>query len=308
MRNPRRGFSPIDLLVVIAIIAILIALLLPAVQKAREAARRVQCQNNLKQISIAMFNYHDTHMTFPPGHVSPPGDKLGRNMSAQALILPYLEQQNVYASINFWLGTADPANATARKMVVSTYLCPNDPAPHGPYGPTNYALVAGSKPNIGWDGKDLGKQPNGLFFQCSKIGVAQVTDGLSNTLMVMEMTRGESPTNTPVRAYAAKPGPMPEMVDAKQERGGERAFDRGGSWMSGGFLQTLVTVTLPVNAREYDLSYGLLEGGLSSSRSFHSRGVSAAFGDGSVQFLSDSVDMKTLEAMGTRNGGEVVNR
>ena len=308
MKSQRRGFSPVELLVVIAIIAILIALLLPAIQKTREAAKRVQCANNLKQLALSLHNYHDSYATFPPGHVSPPGDKLDRNMSALAMILPFQEEMAAYQKINFAMSPSSPANATARGISMKYFLCPSDDAPPGPYGGTNYLLVAGSKPSIAWDGKDASKQPNGTFFQISHVRIQHITDGTSNTIMTMETTRGQDQINTPVRAYAVKPGPLPDALEANADRGDKRAYDRGGSWIIGGFLQTLGNVSLPINARDFDLSYGLLEGGLSGMRSLHPGGANAGFCDGSVQFISNSIDQKVLEAMGTRNGGEVVNR
>jgi prepilin-type processing-associated H-X9-DG protein len=306
MKWHRRGFSPLDILVVIAIIAILIALLLPAVQAAREAARRTNCANNLKQIGLAMHNYHDTFNTFPPGHVSPPGDKLERFMSAHTMVLPFMEEAALYSLVNLWLGPTHAANTTARATAVKSYVCMSDSAPPGPYGCTNYALIAGSKPGIGWDGKDREKQPNGAFFQISKIQIQHMRDGTSNTILAMEMTRGQEGADIPPRAYAVKPGPIPEPLD--HDRGDKRMFDRGGSWIVGGFLQTLVTATMPPNSNAFDLSFGLLEGGFSSSRSFHRGGVNVLFADGSVQFLSDSIDFKTLEAMATRDGREPVDR
>jgi prepilin-type processing-associated H-X9-DG protein len=308
MQTHRRGFSATDLLVVIAIIAILIALLLPAVQKAREAARRTQCSNNLKQIGLALHNYHDTYRTFPAGHYSPPGDRMGRHIGTFCGLLPYVEQEAVYNQINLHLSPEHPANITARQAVVQTFLCATDPAPKTKFGASNYAFLAGSTPSIGWDGRDQKNQPNGMFFQISNVHLARVTDGLSNTIATMEITRGQDQMNNPVRAYASFPGPLPAAVDMNADRGDKRLFDRGSSWMSGGFLQTLITMTLPPNSKDFDLSYGIMEGGLSSSRSFHPGGVNVLFCDGSVQFLSNGVDFKNLQAMATRNGGEVVDR
>jgi prepilin-type N-terminal cleavage/methylation domain-containing protein len=126
MRGGRRGFTLIELLVVIAIIAILIALLLPAVQQAREAARRTQCKNNLKQIGIALHNYHDVARSLPPGRVRVPVDGQGRCYSAYAFLLPHLEAQNLYRMIDFDLNPEDPANAAAMDQTISYFLCPSD--------------------------------------------------------------------------------------------------------------------------------------------------------------------------------------
>src|SRR5437899_3867670 len=140
----RSGFTLIELLVVIAIIGVLIALLLPAVQKVREAANRTQCLNNLKQMGLALHNYHDTHRSFPPGILSTlsnpswkmtPGNcnseapDLGPGWSFFAFMLPYLEQDTLYRSIRFDLPLTDPANDAARRTLVKIYVCPSDTLP-----------------------------------------------------------------------------------------------------------------------------------------------------------------------------------
>lgn len=304
MEPNRRGFSAIDLLVVFAIIAILIALLLPAVQQAREAAKRVQCSNNLKQLALSAHNYHDTFRVFPPGHVSPPGDKLMRNMSAQTMLLPFLEQGPTYDRVNFHLGTEHPANTTSRSMKIAMFICASDPAPSLEWGGTNYPLLAGSTPSIAWNGDRQTKGPNGLAFQISKIYIGDIKDGSSRTMMAMEWTRGQAGLTSTRGAYAVKPGPLPDPLEENADRGDKLMFDRGASWMSGGFLQTLMTQTLPLNAKELDLSFGLLEGGLSAGRSYHAGGVNIMMCDGSVQFVSETIDRKVLDAMATRDGRE----
>ena len=139
MRTPRRGFTLIELLVVIAIIAVLIALLLPAVQAAREAARRAQCVNNLKQIALALHNYHDTIGTFPPGGIDDV-NWFGTWWNWPAFILPQLEQRNIYNAINFSLRNisvtdnslaAQDPNGTVWRSVINTYLCPSDSVGNG---------------------------------------------------------------------------------------------------------------------------------------------------------------------------------
>ena len=142
-RLPHSAFTLVELLVVITIIAILIALLLPAVQAAREAARRTQCSNNLKQIGLAMHNYHATIQTFPSGYISAvgsagPDDDRGPGWGWAALILPYLELNNVHDRIQFGKDIAAPANAVARTMVLPVYLCPSD----GGDKPSRYDLAS----------------------------------------------------------------------------------------------------------------------------------------------------------------------
>ena len=133
-----RAFTLIELLVVIAIIGVLIALLLPAVQAAREAARRSQCLNNLKQIGLAMHNYHGTHDTFPPGYISntqgnqPTGLEIGPGWGWGAMILNNLEQRPLYNSVNFSLLTSDPGSQTVRKASLSVFLCPSNTGGSGP--------------------------------------------------------------------------------------------------------------------------------------------------------------------------------
>lgn len=182
-RNRLRGFTLIELLVVIAIIAILVALLLPAVQQIRESARRVQCRNNLKQIGLALHNYHETHDRFPIGNVP------GTNFAFQSMILPQLDQTAIYQRIDFragscfdWKATlprsADPGAAT-----VMVYYCPSDPnsarqteTASGVYLPTDYLGVSGTTP-VDFDG---------ALFSGSRTSFRDFTDGTSTTMMVGE--------------------------------------------------------------------------------------------------------------------------
>ena len=304
MNRRRRAFTLTDLLIVIAVLGIIAALLLPAVQQAREAARRAQCVNNLKYVGLAAANYESAYRVFPSGTVSPPGDKFDRTMSGLAMLVPFLDSGDVFDRINCNHSPKEASNRTARCAKLSYFICISDEPKEAEFGGTNYALVTGSKPSVAWDGKDIATAPNGLFFQISSVRIKHVTDGLSKTLATMEITQGREGRNVLHRTYAVKPGPLPENLERNDDRGNQRALDRGSSWMVGGFLQSLVNATMPLNANELDLSFGLLEGGLSSGRSFHPGGVNILFADGSVRFASNSLDFRVLQSMATRSAGD----
>ena len=179
MNRPyRRAFSLFELLVVIAIIAILLGLLLPAVQKVRAAAARTQSINNLKQIGLSVHNYASSYQ-----NKLPPNDH-ANHFSAFTHLLPFLEQEALYKTIDLSKGVDDKANAAARKTTLRLFLSPRDPLPGEgrEFGPTNYLLCAGSKP-------DLGKN-NGLFWRGNKYNIGNVPDGMSNTIFAMETLRG----------------------------------------------------------------------------------------------------------------------
>jgi prepilin-type N-terminal cleavage/methylation domain-containing protein len=224
----RRAFTLVELLVVITIIAVLVALLLPAVQQAREAARRTQCKNNLMQMGVALHNYHDSLKAFPPGVVSllanpnwtmPPGgctaapDDLGPGWSFFARMLPYLEQTNYHATINFRLPLTDPSNAAARAQVIGTYRCASDPGPNliaiydcgAPPSTANSPTVlldnVASTSYVGsLGGAKIGGDPNygcyehqpfnGIFHRNVSIRAADITDGLSTTVGIGERHSG----------------------------------------------------------------------------------------------------------------------
>ena len=187
------GFTLIELLVVIAIIAILIGLLLPAVQKVREAAARMKCSNNLKQLGLALHNHHDTKGGLPPGK-----DKNG--FSGVAYILPYMEQQNVYNLINFGVKESNAANDAARAANIGTLLCPSDPVSTVPAGPpvtagTNYRLNQGY--NLLYSGIPSGSAnanmppADGPFWDNSAVRFTDITDGTSNTAAMSEKLKGD---------------------------------------------------------------------------------------------------------------------
>jgi prepilin-type N-terminal cleavage/methylation domain-containing protein/prepilin-type processing-associated H-X9-DG protein len=214
MPRLRRGFTLIELLVVIAIIAVLIALLLPAVQAAREAARRMQCTNNLKQIGLAMHNYHSTNSTFPMGNSlnvqggTPTDLAIWNSWSGQACMLGYLEQTPLYNSINFAFGPQPVAsysniNDTARNALIASFLCPSDP--NSGNGKTangqtnNYCASFGASTHSGyqWDNQaapynwQKPTDSSGVFTMGLAYGVGSVTDGTSNTIAYAEWLVGD---------------------------------------------------------------------------------------------------------------------
>ena len=271
----QRGFTLIELLVVIAIIAILVSLLLPAVQQAREAARRTQCKNNLMQIGIAMHNYDMSFEMLPPGCVNPTGPirnlEEGYHMSWVVQILPTIEQASLFGTIDFNAGAYGAANATTRGTLLSTLRCPSEVMPVG--GSINYAGCFG--------GEDVPIDVNntGLLFLNSSIGYQAIRDGASNTVLA-----------------------------------GEKRIARGLKdlgWMSG-TMATLRNTGVPINAG-WDVGgprAGNSNGGLplpapsdtatSGFSSYHTGGGQFMLADGSVRFLSENIDPRIYSFLGSR--------
>jgi len=335
----RRGFTLIELLVVIAIIAVLIALLLPAVQSAREAARRSQCVNNLKQIGLALHNYHSVIGSFPMTATiaySDPGVQADwGTWGANALLLPYLEQKPIYDSINFdwtvWQGGGAANNTTASLARLSSFVCPSD----GLVGQENTNNYFGS---IGTTG---GFYPNhestGIFASKRTYGISNVTDGTSNTIAYSEalvsttifgakQTRwrdGPSNSGGVSAAYSA--------LDAASNRAGllqdwelcnewfatqRNMGQRGYRWGLGAVGECLFQTLVPPNSNEYPWNScrmdcgpdcGALQSGYFNATSNHPGGVNVAMADGSVKFIKSSIAMPTWWALGTKAGGEVVS-
>jgi prepilin-type N-terminal cleavage/methylation domain-containing protein/prepilin-type processing-associated H-X9-DG protein len=312
MSRRRSGFTLIELLVVISVIAVLIALLLPAVQSAREAARRMQCVNNLKQIGLAMHNYYEARNALP-------GADMVFNvteLSALAQVLPFLEQSPVYNTINFAFSYQDPNNNTAMMTVINGFICPSDlPDPIPSLGgQTNYMANMGS--GIVWQapiGPNTGMPaPNGVFYGNSATTFAQISDGLSNTTLFSErvLADGNNAIVSPIADVFFSPGSPTTPDDAMQQCLAVNIYDlnnqfplfMGAPWLCGQHIFLHVT---PPNSRSCGFFVALRAVMPPSSR--HPGGVNVGFSDGSVKFVKDSVNLVTWRALGTRAGSEVIS-
>jgi prepilin-type N-terminal cleavage/methylation domain-containing protein len=319
-----RGFTLVELLVVIAIIGILVALLLPAIQAAREAARRMSCSNNLKQIGMALHNYHDTYGSFPPGAIHPRG-VTSKSWSIHARLLPFLEQENLQDLVDWSLPYGSQGEVTQTR--IATFFCPSDPGdrerPDGAI--THYPLTYGV--NMGtWFVFNPNNQSggNGLVYPNSKTSFRDVIDGTSTTLAFAEVkawTPYLRDGGTPGASNAAMP-----TIDSVSALGGNFKTNSGHTeWVDGrvhqtGFTGTFVPNTpVPhaVGGEIYDVDFNSSrEGnttnqityGAVTSRSYHPGGVQVALTDGSARFVSEDIDIATWHALTTRAGGEVVEK
>lgn len=325
----RPAFTLIELLVVIAIIGVMVALLLPAVQAAREAARRMSCQNNLKQITLAVHNYAGTFRRYPPSYMIAPGatTRGGGAWSIHARLLPFLEQSNINQQIDYSLPYTHPINAGIAILRVDTYLCPseiNDVVRTRPDGtprdyPSSYAFNQGTwlvyEP-AGGRGGDGVYMPNGMTREAS------IIDGLSNTLCAADVK-----AYTPYKRDSGDPGPEPPLTpDFLQGLGGDdlmgpNLMDNTGhtEWADGVVHQTGFTTTFTPQSRVlyngHDIDFTSWREGTSvdrityaavTSRSYHPGIVQASMMDGSVRTISGSIDLAVWRALGTRSGGEVI--
>ncbi|MFL5243785.1 MAG: DUF1559 domain-containing protein [Gemmataceae bacterium] len=295
----RAAFTLIELLVVIAIIIVLIGLLLPAVQKVREAANRLSCQNNLKQIGLALHNHHGSLGTLPSGFLWQPAGPDNPVVTAPgwswaAMLLPYIEQDNLFRGIQVNIPIEDSSHSSVRTQVVKLFVCPSDRSTGlftvldeagnglGKAATNSYAACYGAGGEIG-DAPDCG---NGLFFRNSRIRLTDITDGTSNTIAVGE--RGAFFTQA---SWAG-------------------AFSRGttrvtpGAPTSSNALEKAATQVLAHTG-----SHTLNDASADPDDFFtpHTGNVQFVFGDGSVRPVSNGIKLAILQALSTRAGGEVVN-
>lgn len=337
----RRGLTLIELLVVLAIIAMLLALMIPAVQQAREAARRTQCRNHLRQIGLALQNYHDVHLTLPPGRMRSLIDGRGRCFSAYAHLLPFLDASTLYQRINF---DADPddmaANGQVLGQTIPYFLCPSDSfrilqssvvngvlvdsAVH------NYPLNSGTTSAVSTR-NPRGIAVTGVFFENSRIRFADISDGSSQTVCISETIKsdggpsvwdGVSSTNGFVlTAGNDNSSAGPELTDyAAQchQAGLLLQQTRGSRWLYGAPGHSMYNHARPPNDPDIDCRGGLPHSNRTNfwwdrlslnvaARSRHQGGVHALFCDGHVRFVSSNINNSVWQALGSRASGEIIS-
>ncbi len=356
-RSAHCGFTLVELLVVIAIIGILVALLLPAIQAAREAARRSQCTNNLRQLCLAALNYESSKKEFPYGRkegtITKPDGTVGAvsQWGHLALILPYAEESAAYGLIDFTQGSG---TGDAKKQKIAMFSCPSDSG-EDRMNSTTCAQTDGSWLDVGRTnyhgngGSDTGqtvalgvpspppKEPtdlelqyrennNGIFVTNRAIKIRQITDGTSHTALYSEARLGDGDNNlveapadwfrlggTGQSASAVYTQCM--AVNPSLYKGTNQFSCRGRNWVHGDYTTSRYNHLMPPNGKSCSQSStGTLnaipineDGGATTASSRHSGGVNMACADGSTHFVADSIDILVWQALGSRNGEEVVD-
>ena len=309
-RSLSRGFTLIELLVVIAIIAILIALLLPAVQQAREAARRTQCRNNLKQLGLAVHNYHDVYGCLPIADVS----GTSTPVSAHARLLPYIEQAQLFALVDFNVPYNHPNNSAARMTEVISFRCPSDPAtlPSSVGGRNNYYWNAGNG-IVMYDSGSTGQpQPNGVIYHSKRYRFSDITDGLSHSACMAEKLTGDGSNGIVSPATDTfRPGTYPNnAAEAMAQCNaadvsdlGQQGYSNvGGPWLQQYHSTNQYNHVLPPNGRSCMFPPGRIA---TTANSQHTGGIQLLLCDGSARFVSENIDVNVWRNLGSINGGEL---
>lgn len=313
-RPSRSGFTLVELLVVIAIIGVLMGLLLPAVQMAREAARRSQCSNNIRQLSLALLNYESGRGRLPFGR-----DNL--NFSTHSKLLPFLEQGNIADRIDFTVAFNHANNQFAMGSQIGMLNCPSDPQTILPVGFAGTSYRANQGSGILWgrattnpSDPNFGQpDPNGVFFLNSNLRLAEITDGASNTAAFSEHGKGDfsnaivSPTDT----FWPQTNPANPDAAVADCRGidinnltFQRVSDVGAPWLRG-YHSTSIYFHVDVpNSRSCMFPPGRIT---TVAQSSHPGGVNVGRCDGSVGYVADDISREVWRALGTRNGDEVFN-
>jgi prepilin-type N-terminal cleavage/methylation domain-containing protein/prepilin-type processing-associated H-X9-DG protein len=343
----RAGFTLIELLVVIAIIAVLVGLLLPAVQKVREAASRMSCQNNLKQLGLALANYESGRGYYPSAFMGntnpgkfPPAQYYDYffSWSALAQMNPYLEQTNIYNAMDLTQPIYDPTNnyfitagnQFAVSQLVKTFLCPSDSGlsvvNSGDYGmtqmgSTNYAVCVGTGTTKGVAPFGSPLNSDGMFMGLKSNRVGSMTDGLSNTAAMSESLLGQGQESAPggstptpddpkyVYGYIGFGTPISAAACTGKPSTWNGSQRRGFTWASGEMRCASYNHYYTPNSTNFDCINNdgatVTAFGWRGARSNHTGGVNVLFGDGSVHFIADGIDLTTWRSLATRSGGEV---
>ena len=310
-RSSRGGFTLVELLVVIAIIGILIALLLPAVQAAREAARRTQCTNNLKQLALAMQNYHDVYTRFPARQAGSGDQNSGSNnthrgrLSGWAAVAPYIEQQSIYDQINALPHQAPWNNTTWYNTVIPALNCPSDPNTIPPTGTARgtvtYCMNGGDSPIDSFNAPVTSSSNRGVFHVFQWSTMAEISDGTSNTAVISERLRPRAQNslgNVVGLSLGTNPLTCRAAYDASQKKYITGSFTTdtapGFRWADGAAWFAGFTTILPPNSASCANAASHWERGIYTPSSRHPGGVNVAFADGSVRFISETVDTGNL--------------